>query len=139
MQRFWCEVSFNVKVKTKFCYRLNNCKINIERIQRVIRKFLRNYFTLTFVSLATEALQIGILYFLSNEKRMHNWKERETFWQHRLKYSQKNILEVSIILYILFFRILFFFTNFHLFTCFYNLIFPFLGMSHISIFLPNMS
>ena len=43
-------------------------KVNIERLEKVIRKFLRNYFTLTIVL-------------------MHNaqLKEREIFWQHRLK------------------------------------------------------
>ena len=36
-------------------------KVNIERLERVIGMFLRNYFTLTIVSMAATTLKTGIL------------------------------------------------------------------------------
>ena len=53
-------VTYVGKKKPKFRYRFNNYK-NIERLERVIGKFLRNYFTITIVSMVTAALKIGIL------------------------------------------------------------------------------
>ena len=47
-------------------------KVNIEHLEKVIGKFLRNYFTLTIVLMAIAALKIGILKFLSSAKHMHN-------------------------------------------------------------------
>ena len=55
-------------------------KVNVERLERVMRKFLRNYFTLTVLLMAIAALKIG-----SNAKKKAQLKERETFLQHRLK------------------------------------------------------
>ena len=47
--------------KPNFVIGLTIIKVNIERLERVIGKFLRNYFTLTIVSMAIVALKIGIL------------------------------------------------------------------------------
>ena len=60
------------KRKPNFDIGLIIIEVNIERLERVIGKFLRNYFTLTIVSMAIAATHAQL-------------KERETFWQHRLK------------------------------------------------------
>ena len=49
------------KRKPSFDIGLIIIKVNIEPLERVIGKFLRNYSTLTIVSIATAALKIGIL------------------------------------------------------------------------------
>ena len=49
------------KRKPNFVIGLITIKVNIERLERVIGKSLRNYFTLTIVSMAIAALKIGIL------------------------------------------------------------------------------
>ena len=48
------------KRKSNFDIGLIMIKVNIEHLERVIGKFLRNYFTLTFVSMAIVALEIEI-------------------------------------------------------------------------------
>ena len=45
-------------------------KVNIEHSEKVTKKFFRNVFTLTIVSMVTEELMIGILCFLNNVKHM---------------------------------------------------------------------
>ena len=59
--KIWLHITLIGKPKTKFCHRFNNYKSKHERLERIIGKFLRNYFTLTVVSMATAALKIGIL------------------------------------------------------------------------------
>ena len=49
------------KRKPNFVIGLIIIKVNIERLEKVIGKFLRNYFTLTIVLMAIAALKIGIL------------------------------------------------------------------------------
>ena len=49
------------KQKPNFVIGLIIIKVNIERLERVTGKFLKNYFTLTIASMATVALEIGIL------------------------------------------------------------------------------
>ena len=49
------------KQKPNFVIGLIIIKVNIERLERVTGKFLKNYFTLTIASMATVALKIGIL------------------------------------------------------------------------------
>ena len=72
-------------MKTKFRYRFDYIKANIERLERVIGNFLRNYSTTTVVLMAIVALNIGILYFFEQCETHAQLKEREAFWQHRLK------------------------------------------------------
>ena len=48
------------KRKSNFDIGLIMIKVNIEHLERVIGTFLRNYFTLTFVSMAIVALEIEI-------------------------------------------------------------------------------
>ena len=60
------------KRRPNFAIGLIIVKVNIERLEKVIGKFLRNYFTLTIVLMAIAALKIGSLQFLSNAKHMHN-------------------------------------------------------------------
>ena len=59
-------------------------KVNIELSKRVIGKFLRNDFALTIALMATVALKSGFLIFEQYETHVES-KERETFWQDRLK------------------------------------------------------
>ena len=47
--------------KPNFVVGLIIIKVNIERLEKVIRKFLRNYLTLTVVLMAIAALKIEIL------------------------------------------------------------------------------
>ena len=49
------------KQKPNFVIGLIIIKVNIERLERVTRKFLKNYFTLTIASMATVTLKIGVL------------------------------------------------------------------------------
>ena len=49
------------KQKPNFVIGLIIIKVNIERLERVIGKFLRNYFILTIVLMAIVALKIEIL------------------------------------------------------------------------------
>ena len=49
------------KRKPNFVIGLIIIKVNIERLEKVIRKFLRNYFTLTIVLMVIAALKIEIL------------------------------------------------------------------------------
>ena len=49
------------KAKPDFVIGLLIIKVNVERLETVIGKFLRNYFTLTIASIATAALKIEIL------------------------------------------------------------------------------
>ena len=49
------------KRRPNFVIGLIIIKVNIERLERVIGKFLKNYFTLTNVLITTVALKIGIL------------------------------------------------------------------------------
>ena len=60
------------KRKPNFVIGLIIIKVNIEHLEKVIGKFLRNYFTLTIVLMAIAAVKIGILSFLSNVKHIHN-------------------------------------------------------------------
>ena len=46
--------------------------VTLEGLDRVIGKFLRNYFTITIASSATVALKIEILSFLSNVKHIRS-------------------------------------------------------------------
>ena len=55
------QVPYVGKAKTKFRYRFKITKVNIERLEKLIGKFLRNYFTLTIVLMFIAALKIGIL------------------------------------------------------------------------------
>ena len=49
------------KQKLSFVIGLIIIKVNIERLERIIGKFLRNYFTLTIVSMVIATLQTGNL------------------------------------------------------------------------------
>ena len=49
------------KGKPNFVIGLIIIKVNIERLEEVIGKLLRNYFTLPIVLMAIPALKIGIL------------------------------------------------------------------------------
>ena len=49
------------KGKSNFDIGLITIKVNTEHLVRIIRKFLKNDFTLTVVSMAIAALEIGIL------------------------------------------------------------------------------
>ena len=49
------------KRKSNFVIGLIIIKVNIESLEKVIRKFLRNYFTLTVVLMVIASLRIGIL------------------------------------------------------------------------------
>ena len=60
------------KRKLNFVIGLIIMRVNTERLERVIGKFFRDYFTLTIVSMAIAALKIGIMLFLSNAKHMHS-------------------------------------------------------------------
>ena len=60
------------KRKPNFVIGLIIMKLNIERLEKVIGKFLKNYFTLTVALMAIAALKIGILSFLSNANHMYN-------------------------------------------------------------------
>ena len=53
-------------------------KVNIEHSERVTKNFLRNFLTLTVVWMVTVKS-------LNNAKTHEQMKERETFWQHKLK------------------------------------------------------
>ena len=55
------EVLYVGKGKSNFDIGLITIKVNTEHLVRIIRKFLKNYFTLTVVSMAIAALEIGIL------------------------------------------------------------------------------
>ena len=48
------------KRKPNFVIGLIIIKVNTERLEKVIKKFLRNYFTLAIVLMAIAALKIGI-------------------------------------------------------------------------------
>ena len=54
-------------------------KVNIEYLERVIKKFIRNFFTHTIVLTATVELMIAILLLLSNVEHTCYWKNKETF------------------------------------------------------------
>ena len=58
------------KQKPNFATGSTITTVNIEHLENVIKKFLRNVFTLTIVSMATVELMIGILWFLNNVKHM---------------------------------------------------------------------
>ena len=47
-----------------------------QRLERVIGKFLRNYFTLTIALKTAAVLMIGILQFLSNKHKRNERKEK---------------------------------------------------------------
>ena len=64
------------KAKTKFRYRFNNYKSKHRAFRKVIKKFLRNVFTLTIVSMATVELMIG---YLNNVKHMNSQKKWNLF------------------------------------------------------------
>ena len=49
------------KRKPNFVIGLIMIKVNIERLEKVIAKFLRNYFTLTIVLMPIAALKMGVL------------------------------------------------------------------------------
>ena len=49
------------KPKSNFVIGLIIIKVNIEHLEKVIEKFLSNYFTLTIVLMAIAGLKIGIL------------------------------------------------------------------------------
>ena len=49
------------KRKPNFAIGLIIIRVNIKRLESAIGKFLRNYFTLTIVSMAVAALKVGIL------------------------------------------------------------------------------
>ena len=55
------EVPYVRKANTKFRYRFNNYESKDRAFEKVIKKLLRNYFTLTIVLIAIAALKIGIL------------------------------------------------------------------------------
>lgn len=78
------EAPFVSKIKPKFRGKCNNYKVNIERLERVIGNFSRNYFALT-IALRITALIIGILLFYEQCETHAQLKERKTFWQHWLK------------------------------------------------------
>ena len=68
------------KRKPNFVIGLIIIKVNIERLEKVIGKFLRNYFTLTIVFMATDWDFV-----IFEQWEIHaQLKERETLWQHRL-------------------------------------------------------
>ena len=58
---------------------------NIERLEKVIETFLRNYFTFTIVLMAIAPLNTGIFVIFEQCETHTQLKERETFWQHELK------------------------------------------------------
>ena len=55
------EVLYLGKAKTKFRHRFSNYKSKQKRLEKVIEKFLRSYFTLTIVLMTIAASKIGIL------------------------------------------------------------------------------
>ena len=59
-------------------------KANIELSGKETEKYPRNVFMIIIVWMIIQELMIGILLFSSNV-RHKQLKERETFWQHRLK------------------------------------------------------
>ena len=63
------------KRKPNFVIGLITIKVNTERLEKVIGKFLRNFFTLTIASMATATFKIGILH--------TQLKEKETFCEHK--------------------------------------------------------
>ena len=69
------------KRKPHFVIGLIIIKVNMERLEKVNGKFLRNYFTLTIVFMATDW---DFVIFEQWETHAQ-LKERETLWQHRLK------------------------------------------------------
>ena len=70
------------KQKSNFLISLIIIKVNIVRLEKVIGKFLRNYFTLTIFLMAIEDWDSVIFEQCKTHAQL---KERETFWQHRLK------------------------------------------------------
>ena len=73
------------KRKPNFDIGLIIIKVNIEHLERVIGKFLRNYFTLTIVLMNKAALKIWDFVIFEQCETHAPLKEGETFWQHRLK------------------------------------------------------
>ena len=58
------------KRKPNFATGLIITKVNIEHLEKVIKKFIRNFFTLSIISMATVEFMIGVLWFLDNVKHM---------------------------------------------------------------------
>ena len=54
-------------------------KVNTEHSEKVTKRFLRNVFILTIVSVATVELMIGIFWFLNNVNYLSSWKNKKTF------------------------------------------------------------
>ena len=92
------------KRKPNFVIGLIIIKVNTERLEKVIKKFLRNYFTLTIVLMAIAAFEDWDFVIFQQCETHAQLKETETFRQNRLKtfypvgvnekeeylYSQKN-------------------------------------------------
>ena len=60
-------------------------KVKIAHSEKVTKKFFKNVFMLTFVSMARVELMIGILWFLNNVKHMRSWKKEKPFGNTGLK------------------------------------------------------
>ena len=71
------------KRKRNFVIVLIIINANIERLEKVIGKFLRNCLTFTIVLMAIAAYWNFVI--LEHRETHAQLKERETFWQHRLK------------------------------------------------------
>ena len=57
----------------------------MEHSEKITKKFLRNVFTFTVVSIATVEFMIGILCFLNNLKHMNSGEKEKPFGNTNLK------------------------------------------------------
>ena len=73
------EAPYLWNTKTKFCYRLNNYNSKYRVFRKVTKKFFRNVFMLTTVSMATVELMIGNVWFLNNLQYISSWKKEKRF------------------------------------------------------------
>ena len=82
------------KPKSNFVIALIIMNVNIKRSERVIENFIRNYFTFTVPLMASTALKICILKFLSNAKHRHNGRKYKYFGRIDLKpFTRKGLNE----------------------------------------------
>ena len=86
---FWnvkCVVKLLILEKSKLSFAIGSITVkgNIEISGKETEKYRRNVFMIIIVRMVFQELMIRILLFLSNV-RHEQLKERETFWQHRLK------------------------------------------------------
>ena len=72
------------KRKPNFATGLIITKVNIEHLEKVIKKFIRNFFTLYYLDGHSGIYDWSFVIFGQCETH-EQLKERETFWQHGLK------------------------------------------------------